>query len=509
MVTVKSERNVERRVSSRLQEKQRLEKERLVRRRVQLLEKDDDDDDNEGKRSKIERVGVVDDDLEKTVVVLEAEAAAASKALEDEDIKSNNKVKSSPKSKGKEKSSKIKNRIKMMDVDNEGNANASDVVVGDADGSVKSADMKVKETLRLFNKHYLQFVQDEEERCSQVNKDNEKKTPPKNSKSPKSKSKSKSKKNVSPPKDLVKKKSKRPDLKTITKMIHSNEVLYHEKRIGHLPGINVGHQFYSRAEMVVVGLHCHWLNGIDFKGVSCSKEQLKGYEGCELPLATSIVMSGMYEDDLDKAEEIIYTGQGGHDLNGNKRQVMDQKLERGNLGLKNCIEPGVPVRVTRGHDSELSYTKKLYTYDGLYNVTEYWAEKGIAGFTVFKFRLKRCAGQPTLTTSQVNFINGRVPQSISEIRGLVCKDITGGQEKIPIPATNLKGLKHRLEVFRTSSKGWGVRSWDFIPSGAPVCEYTGKLMRSEDLDNVLENNYIFEIDCLQTMKGIGGREADL
>lgn len=27
------------------------------------------------------------------------------------------------------------------------------------------------------------------------------------------------------------------------------------------------------------------------------------------------------------------------------------------------------------------------------------------------------------------------------------------------------------------------------------------------MDSVLENNYIFEIDCLQTIKGLGGREV--
>lgn len=36
-------------------------------------------------------------------------------------------------------------------------------------------------------------------------------------------------------------------------------------------GIDVGHQFYSRAEMVVVGFHSHWLNGIDYMGMSYSK----------------------------------------------------------------------------------------------------------------------------------------------------------------------------------------------------------------------------------------------
>ncbi|KAF5181504.1 Histone-lysine N-methyltransferase, H3 lysine-9 specific SUVH4 [Thalictrum thalictroides] len=72
--------------------------------------------------------------------------------------------------------------------------------------------------------------------------------------------------------------------------------------------------------------------------------------------------------------------------------------------------------------------------------------------------------------------------------------------------TSQHGLKYRLEVFRTPKKGWAVRSWDFIPSGAPICEYTGKLMRTNDLDNVSGNEFIFEIDCLQTMKGLDGRE---
>ncbi|CAK9183690.1 unnamed protein product [Ilex paraguariensis] len=67
-------------------------------------------------------------------------------------------------------------------------------------------------------------------------------------------------------------------------------------------------------------------------------------------------------------------------------------------------------------------------------------------------------------------------------------------------------LKYRLEVFRTPKKGWAVRSWDYIPSGAPVCEYVGELMKTDDIDTATENNYIFDIDCLQTMKGLDGRE---
>lgn len=63
------------------------------------------------------------------------------------------------------------------------------------------------------------------------------------------------------------------------------------------------------------------------------------------------------------------------------------------------------------------------------------------------------------------------------------------------------------QVFRTARKGWAVRSWDFIPSGAPVCEYIGVLMKTDEADYDHDNNYIFDIDCLQTIKGLDGREV--
>ncbi|XP_055804982.1 histone-lysine N-methyltransferase, H3 lysine-9 specific SUVH4 isoform X2 [Solanum dulcamara] len=444
-------------------------------------------------------------------------------------------------------------------------------------GNEKSSHARVTETIRRFNKHYLHFVQEEEIRCGRAQADQKTK---KNTKSKEAE-------------DDGKRGSKRPDLKAISKMISEKEVLNRE-RIGSIPGIDVGHQFFSRAEMVVVGFHNHWLNGIDYVGQSAGR---KGeYKGYSLPLAVSIVVSGQYEDDQDNYEEVVYTGQGGNDLLGNKRQIKDQVMERGNLGLKNCMEHSVPVRVTRGHRCVNSYVGKVYTYDGLYKIVNYWAEKGISGFTVYKFRLKRIEGQPVLTTNQVHFTRGCIPNSISEIRGLVCEDISGGLEDIPIPATNLvddppvaptgltysrdiicakgikfpsaptgcncrgscldprvcscaklngsefpyvhkdggrliepkavvfecgpncgcgpacvnrtsqKGLRYRLEVFRTPNKGWGVRSWDYIPSGATICEYTGLLKKTDQIDPAADNNYVFDIDCLQTMKGLDGRE---
>jgi len=59
----------------------------------------------------------------------------------------------------------------------------------------------------------------------------------------------------------------------------------------------------------------------------------------------------------------------------------------------------------------------------------------------------------------------------------------------------------------TEAKGWGVRTWDTILPGALICEYTGVLRRTTEVEGFLENNYIFDIDCLQTIKGLDGREV--
>lgn len=44
-----------------------------------------------------------------------------------------------------------------------------------------------------------------------------------------------------------------------------------------------------------------------------------------------------------------------------------------------------------------------------------------------------------------------------------------------------RGTKFRLEVFKTEDRGWGLRSWDTIPAGSFICEYTGKLIDNTEL----------------------------
>lgn len=72
------------------------------------------------------------------------------------------------------------------------------------------------------------------------------------------------------------------------------------------------------------------------KFISLTIENLQGLKAYKLPLAIAIVLSGQYEDDLDNCEKVVYTGQGGNNLLGDKRQISDQVLERGNLALKAC-----------------------------------------------------------------------------------------------------------------------------------------------------------------------------
>ncbi|GKB66206.1 histone-lysine N-methyltransferase, H3 lysine-9 specific SUVH4, partial [Tanacetum coccineum] len=60
-------------------------------------------------------------------------------------------------------------------------------------------------------------------------------------------------------------------------------------------------------------------------------EEFKSYK---FPLSVVIVCSGQYKDDEDNREDIEYTGLGGNDFHGTKRQIKNQQMSPGNLALK-------------------------------------------------------------------------------------------------------------------------------------------------------------------------------
>ncbi|WJX60548.1 [histone H3]-lysine(4) N-trimethyltransferase [Trifolium repens] len=124
------------------------------------------------------------------------------------------------------------------------------------------------------------------------------------------------------------------------------------KILGSVPGVEVGDKFHYRIELNIIGLH----------------RQIQG-------------------------------GQGGNVMSSDK-DPEDQKLERGNLALKNSSEEKNPVRVIRGSES-VDGKSKIYVYDGLYLVESCWQEMGSHGKLVYKFRLRRIPGQPELALKEV------------------------------------------------------------------------------------------------------------
>ncbi|XP_078432119.1 histone-lysine N-methyltransferase, H3 lysine-9 specific SUVH6-like [Wolffia australiana] len=336
--------------------------------------------------------------------------------------------------------------------------------------------------------------------------------------------------------------------------------------IGSVPGVEVGDQFHYRAELRVVGLHRSYQGGIDFARINKSLRAL------------SVVASIGGGDDVDSGDFLIYSGSGGRPSEGDKPPE-DQKLERGNLALKNCIEAKTPVRVIRrckeiSHSDSPDGRPKLlstFTYDGLYLVEDYWVEKGPQGFSMYKFKLMRIPGQPETSITRVQTTN-------CATRGVCIEDISGGLERIPISVVNAidddvpapftyitkmiypywyvpkllsgcscttrcsdakscscaakngreipfnfngaiveaktlvyecgpsckcpascynrvsqHGLKFPLEIFKTKSMGWGVRSLISIPSGSFICEYMGELIKDVEAEQRSNDEYLFDI----------------
>ncbi|XP_022887181.1 histone-lysine N-methyltransferase family member SUVH9-like [Olea europaea var. sylvestris] len=350
---------------------------------------------------------------------------------------------------------------------------------------------------------------------------------------------------------------RRVDLKVAQLMKNQGLWLYRDKRIvGAIPGVSIGDVFFFRMELCVVGLHGQAQAGIDYVPASQSSNGE--------PVATSIIVSGGYEDDEDAGDVIIYTGHGGQDKHS--RQVVHQKLECGNLALERSMHYGIEVRVVRGIKYEGRTPGKVYVYDGLYRVTDTWFDVGKSGFGVYKFKLVRFENQGQMGSVVLKFVESlRTLQLDAWPKGYVSLDLSSKKENVPVfffndidedheplyyqylPTTRFplhvydhvakgigcdcvggcldvcscanknggefaydlngilvrgkplifecgphcqcppncrnrvsqKGLRNRLEVFRSRETGWGVRSLDLIQAGSFICEFTGIVLTQE------------------------------
>ena len=145
---------------------------------------------------------------------------------------------------------------------------------------------------------------------------------------------------------------------------------------GHVPGVAVGDLFAGRCEAAVVGVHRQLICGIDYD---------KHEEGG----AVSIVLGGKYRDEDDNhptGDVVLYVGEGGQDPR-TRKQVADQKLERGNLALERNRRSGKPVRLLRGFTDAAGTI--MYQYHGLHAVVERHVVRSADGPRIFHFELRR------------------------------------------------------------------------------------------------------------------------
>ncbi|KAG0463365.1 hypothetical protein HPP92_019434 [Vanilla planifolia] len=89
--------------------------------------------------------------------------------------------------------------------------------------------------------------------------------------------------------DEKKEASKRADLKAGAIMMSNDLRTNMVKRIGSVPGVEIGDIFYFRIEMCLVGLHIPVMGGIDY--------MITRIGDVDDPVATSIVSSGSYDNE--------------------------------------------------------------------------------------------------------------------------------------------------------------------------------------------------------------------
>ncbi|CAK9139573.1 unnamed protein product [Ilex paraguariensis] len=216
----------------------------------------------------------------------------------------------------------------------------------------------------------------------------------------------------------------RGDLKAAALMRDCGLWLNRDKRIvGSIPGVHIGDVFFFRMELCVVGLHGQPQAGIDYVPASQSSNGE--------PIATSVIVSGGYEDDEDAGDVIVYTGHGGQDKNS--RQCVHQKLEGGNLALERSMHYGIEVRVMRGFKYEGSASGKVYVYDGLYKIIDSWFDVGKSGFGVYKFKLIRMDNQLEMGSATLRFAeNLRTRPLVARPVGYISLDISMKKENVPV-----------------------------------------------------------------------------
>ncbi|RVW98116.1 Histone-lysine N-methyltransferase, H3 lysine-9 specific SUVH5 [Vitis vinifera] len=235
-------------------------------------------------------------------------------------------------------------------------------------------------------------------------------------------------------------------------------------------------------------------------------------------LAISIVDSGRYANDKESSDILIYSGQGGNPMVGHK-QAEDQKLERGNLALKNSMDAKLlelnkpkkskvrmktilndisqgkeerPIRVVNTIDDEkpqpFSYIARM-----VYLESSNWSIPSGCDCTDGCSDSVKCACV-LKNGGEIPFnCSGAIIEAKPWIYecGPLCKCPPSCNNRV-----SQNGIRFPLEVFKTKSTGWGVRSRNYIPSGSFICEYAGELIQDKEAEQRVAKDYgAFAIDA--------------
>ncbi|CAL0302527.1 unnamed protein product [Lupinus luteus] len=227
-------------------------------------------------------------------------------------------------------------------------------------------------------------------------------------------------------KELIAGSIKRADLKACNTLMMKGIRTNMRKRVGVVPGVEIGDIFFFRMELCIVGLHSQSMGGIDAMHVRGESE--------EETLAVSIVSSGEYDDEAEDDDVIIYTGQGGN-FNKKGKHVKDQKLQRGNLALDRSSRQHNEIRVIRGIREGVNQNSKIYVYDGLYKIQDSWMDRAKSGGGgVFKYKLVKVPGQASAIAIWKSVQKWK--SGFPSRTGLILADLSSGAESIPVTLVN-------------------------------------------------------------------------
>jgi putative restriction endonuclease len=132
-----------------------------------------------------------------------------------------------------------------------------------------------------------------------------------------------------------------------------------------------------------------FINRIDLSLSGLHRPRRAGVSGTSTHGADSIILAGMYEDDIDEGDRIVYAGHGGRDQKTG-RQIADQTLDTYNRALLRNVESGHPVRLIRGATLKNAYAPTTgYRYEGLFRVVSFERKRGKSGYWIWAFYLER------------------------------------------------------------------------------------------------------------------------